>query len=456
MKSQRQRYRVIADQDLETRVLSGILQGGPDMWQDIQKSGLRPDDFYVPRHDTIATLAFDCYAEGITGDWSVIANRLPNSDRANLRDLIVTYAAAPYPSLFDQACRRLVHIANARRLIDTFRTRAEEIAVSPLGEFDSVQMTGWLREELDQSYWNRSLGIMSAEEVFRSAEETHRAFSNAHDTPTPPTGHQSFDDICKLSPGNLVVIAGLPGSGKTTLSLEWMAAHSRAGKRAFLLSFEEGTREIWQRWMRRTDVSVGERLWRNWPLDRLEGYNQARELAIDTSRQVYFWEPGRGQKLRELSDLLSLIAYARQSKRVDVVYVDNVTSIANLGLSQGKQFERISEATQRLKNLAKELGIVIVLLAHVHRETARTSKDRPKLHNLFGSSALEQICDIGIIVDRTCKRDEEADPREVWVHTDKVRGPHNPHYKLWLDEESCTLKETPPEEGVKENGYWRR
>jgi DNA repair protein RadA/Sms len=149
-----------------------------------------------------------------------------------------------------------------------------------------------------------------------------------------PTGVPEFDRVLGggIVPASLVLVGGEPGVGKSTLLLSALAAISRGGRRALLVTGEESTAQVKLR------------------AARLGGA-EAVEILAETE--------------------LEAVCAALERERPAVCVIDSVQTLysAELGSAPGSAAQ-VREAAARLLRVAKELGIATLLVGHVTKDGA--------------------------------------------------------------------------------------
>ena len=169
-----------------------------------------------------------------------------------------------------------------------------------------------------------------------------------------------FDDLDRvlgggLLPGSVVLLAGPPGIGKSTLLLQWLSAMGASGASGLLVSGEESRAQV---------------------------AGRARRLGV--SADAVSFAPGR--ELREV------VASARSS-RPAVLAVDSIQTLRDTGAgTQPGVVAQVRGCTDALVEVAKEDGIAVVLAGHVTKEG-----------DLAGPRALEHAVDVVLTF--------EGDPR---------------------------------------------
>src|ERR671939_1257460 len=149
-----------------------------------------------------------------------------------------------------------------------------------------------------------------------------------------PTGVAELDRVLGggIVPASLVLVGGEPGVGKSTLLLSALAAISRGGRRALLVTGEESSAQVGLR------------------AARLGGA-EAVEILAETE--------------------LEAVCETLERERPDVCVIDSVQTLysAELGSAPGS-VAQVREAASRLLRVAKEAGVAIFLVGHVTKDGA--------------------------------------------------------------------------------------
>jgi replicative DNA helicase len=211
-----------------------------------------------------------------------------------------------------------------------------------------------------------------------------------------PTGLADLDRLTAgLHPGNLIVIAGRPSMGKTTLAMG-IAEHCavRLGKPAAVFSLEMGREELLGRMVAslgRVELSHirdGQLQDEEWP--RLTHALQALKTAplwIDDS-------PGlSAHQIRSRARKL------HRRRELGVIVVDYLQLMSG-GYRQGNRVEEITEISRSLKCLAKELSVPVIALSQLNRKCEDRPNKRPLLSDLRESGSIEQDADLVAFIYR--------------------------------------------------------
>jgi replicative DNA helicase len=200
-------------------------------------------------------------------------------------------------------------------------------------------------------------------------------------------GLADFDRLTHgLEPGDLVVIAGRPGMGKTALLVSVAATVSKASSVA-VFSAEMPAQQL----MRRCIALLGAI-----PQARLrhaEGLTDSDwKQIVDTASNVAalrLWIDDTSAP--SLAHIRAECAARKAKGGLDLVLFDYL----QLGRGEGKnRYEQLRDVAYGLKALAKDLGVPVIALAQLNRDVERREEQRPRLADLRDSGAIEEAADV--------------------------------------------------------------
>lgn len=211
------------------------------------------------------------------------------------------------------------------------------------------------------------------------------------------TGYADFDQrTAGMQAGDLIIIAGRPSMGKSAFAtsiLENIAVDAKIPVAIF--SLEMSKAQVMQRFLcsqAKIDahkVRTGFLAPSEWPLlTGAAGRLAESEIYIDDTPSISIFE---------------LRAKARRLKahhNVQVVAVDYLQLMrGGLRRSESRQQE-ISEISQSLKALAKELRVPVIAISQLSRAVEGREGHRPQLSDLRESGAIEQDADVVVLLYR--------------------------------------------------------
>ncbi len=204
------------------------------------------------------------------------------------------------------------------------------------------------------------------------------------------TGYPAWDRLGPgLLQGGLYVLAGRPGMGKTSLALD-LTRHVAVDlqKPVGVFSLEMRSDELGMK-LGSAEADVAARYMR---AGHLSG-RQWQELYAATRRMLaapLYLDDTPGLVLRDLEAR----AWWLKARYPDLaLLVVDYLQLVNAGARFEQRRLEIAHITQRLEELAGELGVVVLVLSQLNRELTRRSDPRPQLADLAESGAIEQAAD---------------------------------------------------------------
>lgn len=386
---------------------------------------LNPEDFYDPAHEAVFRVILARYNSGEATDPGLIADDLrrgtltldgdPLSFVWGLSEDAATLAGLP------QRITRLRALADARAMSAASAQFATKVEQAGGNAHHLAEARHWLDEQM------RIVEAASLRQTpWESVEDViPRVLEGEQSVPTIQSGLVDLDRavLGGFRPGQLVVIAGRPGRGKTTLATN-IATHSafERGRPGLFITMEMRNDEMVERIvasMTRIDLSrfkrtsTGNRLLDDQDLDKIE---EARE-RIARSSTFKLVE----QNMRTIAAVAAVIQEAKTKLGIEWVVVDYVQLLVE---DPKSEMEDISHASRILKALALRLGLVIISVAQLNRAVDSRASRVPQLSDLRGSGQLEQDADIVAMIDRPELVNAQERPGEADIHIVKHRqGP---------------------------------
>ena len=208
------------------------------------------------------------------------------------------------------------------------------------------------------------------------------------------TGLKVLDNNLHLVPGNFVVIGGRPSAGKTALSLQLACEIAKNGRKVAYFSLETDPDTLYARiianqlgvplhTVKNKTVSIDE-------LDRLAAIKKYPLFVRSAAGKSVGWI--RTQSIR------------MQAK---VVFIDYLQLIHQAGAKD--RYSAVTEISMTLHEFAQSTGMLVVALAQLNRDTARTGIP-PTAADLRESGQIEQDADAIILLAQnvtTKKRPEQ-------------------------------------------------
>jgi replicative DNA helicase len=275
--------------------------------------------------------------------------------------------------------------------------------------------------------------------VYEALDEVERA-KQGGGNPGLSTGLPALDrKIGGLRRGNMAVVAGRPGMGKTSLASDMTTSVAKSGKTVGVVSLEMSKTEL----ARRQLAAEAEGLTVD-DLERGKLTGNAWTAIVNASasvaeRKIFVCDAAS----MNINQLCRKAQTLQRTQGLDFLVIDYLQLI-----DAGSKFENrvsaMSEVSRRLKILARELRIPILVLSQVNRDCEKRQDKRPQLSDLRETGAIEQDADVVVFVYRDAYYDEETlEPDVVELSVRKNRhGPTGDVRAQW-DGARATFSDLP-------------
>lgn len=376
--------------DIENQVLTELIEtpGLIPIAQSCINETMFSDEAFAKLWKSLVSMS----ERGETIDYTTITTK---TDRATLKSIMSPKFGHGSGSILSVTshCEALVQ-AFARRSVFMSAFRLVEASTKNTTKVsDLLEMSRNLADEVENGVQIGTSSMPISEvliELSDSIERTQSDKSKGKRTRVP-TGFQMLDYLTYsgLDAGNLVILSARPSVGKTAIMLHMAKNAIRAGFPTSIYSLEMTNRELAQRLVFSTglvdpcDISEG----------RVDWNNLERANAQFNNLPLYL-----NDKARTLEEITTDIVANNQHGRCSIAFIDY------LGLIQGTNprqplYQAIAERTSRLKQLAKQCRIPIVLLCQLNRNTEAEGR-APELYDLRDCGSIEQDADIVLMLER--------------------------------------------------------
>jgi len=251
----------------------------------------------------------------------------------------------------------------------------------------------------------------------QTIEMASAAYKNEGGIVGVPTGLRDLDDkLGGLHQSDLIIIAGRPSMGKTSLAtnIAFNAAKNIQdnGKKSSIAFF---SLEMSSEQLSTRILSEQARI----------GSNDIRRGRISDEQFDQFLETSKN--IAELplfideTPAISIAAMSNRARRIkrlhglDMIVVDYIQLMRGITYNKDGRVQEISQITQGLKAIAKELGVPVVALSQLSRQVEQRDDHKPQLSDLRESGSIEQDADVVMFVYREGYYLQRKEPREATV-----------------------------------------
>ena len=371
------------------------------------------EDFYLEKHPWIFQAISALHERREPIDFLTLVTELERVGKINevggsayITGLI---NATPTAIHIDQYAHIVERLAIQRRLISA-STQIAGMAYDGKEDIDLViDNAEQLIFDVGQRRISRDL-IPIREAVSRFYDQVDYVQRHQGELMGVPTG---FTDLDKLlggfQPSDLLIVAGRPGSGKTSFALSIMqSAATRHKKRVALFTLEMSAEQMVQRLV----ASMGNINSQNLRLGRLDDsdYSKLAKAAGELSDMNIFIDDSAALTPMEIR------AKARrlQSEHgVDMIIIDYLQLMTGEGGRNENRVQEISYLSRALKGLARELNVPVLVASQLSRAVEQRQDKKPILSDLRESGSIEQDADIVMFIYREDMYDEDSDRKNI-------------------------------------------
>jgi len=262
-----------------------------------------------------------------------------------------------------------------------------------------------------------SSSLIKFDEAMRQTiEMASSAYKNDEGIVGVPTGLTDLDDrLGGLHKSDLIIIAGRPSMGKTALAtnIAFNAAKKLQddGKKSSIafFSLEMSSEQLSTRILAEQSRIKSNDIRRGRISE--EQFDKFIETSKDISELPLYIDETPAISIAALSNR------ARRIKRLyglDMVVIDYIQLMRASNFKDGR-VQEISEITQGLKALAKELSVPVIALSQLSRAVEARDDKKPQLADLRESGSIEQDADVVMFVYREAYYLERKEPRPATV-----------------------------------------
>lgn len=414
-----------ADPQTEQRIIGGVILSAARVLRDLE---LTEEDFATPAHASLWAGIQSYLATGKPLTPDLFAAYVRDRRPALLPSLVECLSGVGVP---DEVPHFAVHLRTltARRRVEQASAALVQLAQSEQ-DLTPEELAESARAQVDRFTDQR--GERGRFATFGEAYLGSLERWSTPDTNVLPTGWVDLDDMLTggLRPGHLTIIGARPAIGKSLMATELARAVSSRGVVTSLHSLEMTTGEV----VDRIASSVTKV-----PLATLTGGTADRyeqEALADALPRIADWPlhiddrsgvgvTGIRTRCRDIS----------REAPLGLVIVDYLQFVRAADPKAPRE-QQVAGISRGLKLLAKDLEVPVVALAQVNRAGSVGPRDRPRMHHLRESGAIEADADEIMLLHRNVGLPEGEEDElygQIEIILEKNRhGSTGPVHLSWL------------------------
>jgi replicative DNA helicase len=377
---------------------------------------LLPEDFYDERLRDIYQACLDLYEARTPIDVLTVTERLKK--RKNIKNIGSSSFLADLANRVPTAAHvehygRIVKDTATKRSLMSAATRLVEVSMDEaLGAGEALDRAE--SEIFSLSQKSLSKAFISVKdtlaESFDRLDELHKSGGGIRGV---PTGFSDLDDaLAGLQQSNLIILAARPGVGKTSLAMniaQYVAVELKRPVGFF--SLEMSREELVDRLLvAQADIDA----WRlkTGKLSEDDFTKLSNAMGVLAEAPLYIDD----------TPALSILEMRTKARRLQVETGVDLIVVDYLQLARSRQLENrvqeVSEISQGLKNLARELKVPVMALSQLSRAVETRGGKKPQLADLRESGSIEQDADVVMFL----WREDDENPENIMLDIAKHRN----------------------------------
>jgi len=378
-------------------------------------------NFYDPMHQKIFAAIENLIYKGMLANPITLKNYFENEkDDLNVPDYLVKVTK------FSTSSRQAIEYS---KIIYDMFVRRELIKISE-GTIDSAKLKDLnisgkniienseklLFDLAEKGSFNSSL-VKFDEALKFTIEMATNAYKNEEGIVGVPTGLTDIDDrLGGLHKSDLIIIAGRPSMGKTALAtnIAFNAASKlqESGKKSTVafFSLEMSSEQL------STRILAEQSRIKSNDIRRGKISDEQFDKFIETSKNI-----SELPLYIDETPAISIAAVSNRARRIkrlfglEMIVVDYIQLMRGPTNNANNRVQEISEITQGLKAIAKELSVPVLALSQLSRAVEQRDDHKPLLSDLRESGSIEQDADVVMFVYRAAYYLERKEPQAATV-----------------------------------------
>ncbi len=373
---------------------------------------LMPEDFYFSDNKYIFEAVMQLFNENKAIDFVTVAERLKVNNKLEavggvdyLKKLITGVPTTRHVKYY-------ADIIKEKAVLRDLIKGANSISRMAYDENDSLARLLERSEQMifDISSSREQNDLVHISDILQTSYDTlAKNAENAGGITGIPTG---FDELNKRTGGfhggELIIIAGRPGMGKSTFAVniaEYVSIN--LGKTVAIFNLEMPKEQIVNRILCSQALVNNGRI-RNGTME-MEDWEKICDVADVIAKSPMYIDDTASITV---SQIRAKCRRLKQTKDLAMVVIDYLQLMQGSGRSESRQQE-ISEISRSLKVLAKELDIPVIALSQLKRESESQKGKRPILSDLRESGAIEQDADMVMFLFRNYYYSKDPEEKEL-------------------------------------------
>ena len=352
--------------------------------------------FYKPEHQQIYEAVREMYFASLSIDLVTVSDKLRQMGKLDFVggfDYLISLTQKIASSAhIDYHSRIVLQYYIKRKTASIAQTVTAKAYDDGTDVFDLLRMWSNEMDLLQQSAVSGNRELTMAEGMKDLQKRIERLSHAVENTLTGVhTGFKRINDYTGgYQSGDLVILAARPGMGKTSKVLKTVVENAKVGNAVGFISLEMSFQQLLSRVVA-IDTNFHLKQLLKTGFEKPEYFTRLMQHGERIGGYPIYIDDGTA------SDISDIILKARSWKRkhdIKLLVVDYLQLVSDT-TKKGNRENEVSSVSRKLKLLAKELQIPVIVLSQLSRQVeTRGSSKRPLLSDLRESGSIEQDADI--------------------------------------------------------------
>lgn len=441
-------YNTEAEQD----IISALLLDNNNL--NIVSDTLQYWHFYHNLHQNIYQIILNIISKGGVADIMNIAHNMQNDEEFVRND------GKNYLNTMFARAINIIPVKERVKIVYDLAIRRQLLSLADKIRDDSKNVTDCdkLAEDIESSVFkmrsesiSHTGGVQKLGYFFKNIIETTDKARNGNVPVGVPSGFSDLDDLLSgMNPSDLIILAARPSMGKTSLAVNIAynvanyALNVGGGGVAFF-SLEMSSDQISTRILSMisgiSSVTIRTGKYSKWDQEQIdsgqaghkiseEDFAKLQDIANSLQKTPMFIDDTPSISTSMLRTRARMLKKIHNISMIVVDYLQLMRGTDSIG-SNNRVLE-ISEITQTLKAIAKELQIPVIALSQLSRQVEARDDKRPQLSDLRESGSIEQDADVVMFIYREEYYLEKSKPQQPKDPSD-MQAKDTKEYQTWID-----------------------
>jgi replicative DNA helicase len=406
------------DLEAEKAIIGAILLDQDSLTSIVQV--LKAEHFYKQAHADIYAAIFDLYEKREPIDIVTLTAQLKS------KGLFDKVGGAAYLAGLASGVPTSSNIGQYARIVRDHFVKRQLISTAAKVSQAAFEDTGDIRKILDET--EQTIFSLSQQQLrqnflplrdalaesFDRLDELHKKAGGLRGV---PTGFWDLDGkLAGMQDSNLLILASRPGQGKTSLALN-IAQHVavKEGLPVGIFSLEMSKEELVDRLLvAQSDVDAWKLKTGRLDDDDFDRLQEAMGILADAPLFI------------DDTPAANILEMRTKARRLQVEHGLSLLIVDYLQLIHGRNLENrvqeVSEISQSLKSLARELKIPVLACSQLSRAVEQRGTRKPQLADLRESGAIEQDADVVMFLWRQDPDKNEEVKLDIQKHRNGPTG----------------------------------